>query len=119
MGDIGRARVAADQLQLVADRFHSKALAAGATLAQGRVRLAEGNATTAQGLLSEAVRLWNEIGAPYEGAVARMSLAEALTAGGSERQAALEAAGGAGRPRTNRSRANVRAGDCTRQRPST
>ena len=91
MGDIGRARVAADQLQLVADRFHSKALAAGATLAQGRVRLAEGNATTAQGLLSEAVRLWNEIGAPYEGAVARMSLAEALTAGGSARQAALEA----------------------------
>ena len=90
MGDIDRARVAADQLQLVADRFHSKALAAGATLAQGRVRLAEGDATAAQRLLSEAVRLWNEIGAPYEGAVARISLAEALTARGSERQAALE-----------------------------
>ena len=89
-GDIDRAREAADQLQLVADRFHSKALAAAATLAQGRVRLAEGDATTAQGLLSEAVRLWNEVGAPYEGAVARISLAEALTAGGSERQAALE-----------------------------
>ncbi len=90
MGDIDRARVAADHLQLVADRFHSKALAAGATLAQGRVRLAEGDATAAQRLLSEAVRLWNEIGAPYEGAVARISLADALTARGSERQAALE-----------------------------
>ena len=89
-GDIDRARVAADQLQLVADRFHSKALAAGATLAQGRICLAEGNATAAQVLLSEAVRLWNEIGAPYEGAVARRSLAEALTASGNERQAALE-----------------------------
>ncbi len=43
-GDIDRARAAADELQLVAARFHSKALVAGATLARGRVRLAEGDA---------------------------------------------------------------------------
>ena len=89
-GNIDRARAAADELKLVADRFHSKALVAGASLARGRVRLAEGDATAAQGLLSEAVRLWNEVGAPYEAAVARMSFAEALAAGGSDRQAALE-----------------------------
>ena len=89
-GNIDRARAAADELKLVADRFHSKALVAGASLARGRVRLAEGDATAAQELLSEAVRLWNEVGAPYEAAVARMSFAEALAAGGSDRQAALE-----------------------------
>ena len=89
-GNIDRARAAADELKLVADRFHSKALVAGASLARGRVRLAEGDATAAEELLSEAVRLWNEVGAPYEAAVARMGLADALTAGGSERQAALE-----------------------------
>ena len=89
-GNIDRARAAADELELVADRFHSKALVAGASLARGRVRLAEGDATAAEEFLSEAVRLWNEVGAPYETAVARMGLADALTAGGSERQAAME-----------------------------
>src|SRR3954452_23371616 len=38
-GDIGRARAAADELGLVAARFESKALAASAALARGRVRL--------------------------------------------------------------------------------
>ncbi len=89
-GNIDRARAAADELKLVADRFHSKALVAGASLARGRVRLAEGDPTAAQELLSQAVRLWNEVGAPYEAAVARMSLAEALAAAGSDPQAALE-----------------------------
>src|SRR3954447_21382420 len=76
--NIDRARSAADELKLVAARFHSKALVAGATLAQGRVRLAEGDAAGGQPLFSESARLWNEIGAPYETAVARLSLAEAL-----------------------------------------
>jgi hypothetical protein len=40
--------------------------------------------------LSDAVRLWNEVGAPYEAARARMSLAEAHAASGSEHRAALE-----------------------------
>ena len=43
-GDLGRARAAADELQRVAARFQSKALVAAATLARGRVRLAEGDA---------------------------------------------------------------------------
>jgi tetratricopeptide (TPR) repeat protein len=89
-GDLGRARAAADELERVAARFHSKALVAGATLARGRVRLAEGHAAEAERCCSEAARLWNEIGAPYEAAVARMVLAGALRAGGSEDQAVLE-----------------------------
>jgi ATP/maltotriose-dependent transcriptional regulator MalT len=43
-GDLARAQAAADELERVAARFQSKALVAGATLAVGRVRLAEGNA---------------------------------------------------------------------------
>ena len=89
-GNVDRAGSAADELELVAARFQSKALVAGATLAQGRVRLAKGDAVDAERLCSEAARLWNEVGAPYEAARARIGLAEALRAGGSADQAALE-----------------------------
>jgi tetratricopeptide (TPR) repeat protein len=89
-GDLDRARAAADELELVAARFQSKALVAGATLARGRVQLAQGHAAEAERCCSEAARLWNQIGAPYEAARARMVLAEALRAGGSEDQAVLE-----------------------------
>jgi hypothetical protein len=89
-GDVGRARSAADELELVAARFESKALVAGAVLARGRVRLADGDAAGAEHSFSEAVRLWNEVGAPYEAALARMGLAEAHDAGGSEHRAVLE-----------------------------
>jgi tetratricopeptide (TPR) repeat protein len=89
-GDIGRARSAADELELIAARFESKALLASAALARGRVRLADGDAAGAEQSFSEAVRLWNEIGAPYEAALARLGLAEAHRAGGNEHQAVLE-----------------------------
>ena len=69
-GDIDRARTAADELERVAARFESKALVAGAAHARGRLRLADGDAAGAEQSLSEAVRLWNEVGAPYEAALA-------------------------------------------------
>jgi hypothetical protein len=89
-GDLDRARAAADDLERVAARFQSRALVAGATLARGRVQLAQGHAAEAERCCSEAARLWNQIGAPYEAALARTALAEALRAGGSEDQAVLE-----------------------------
>ena len=89
-GDLGRAEAATDELERVAGRFQSKALVAGATLARGRVRLAEGHAREAERCCSEAARMWHEIGAPYEAALARMVLADALRAGGSEDHAVLE-----------------------------
>lgn len=89
-GDIGRARSACDELELIATRFESKALLAGAALARGRVRLAGGDAAGAEQSLSEAVRLWNEVGAPYEAALARLDLAEAHAASGREHRAVLE-----------------------------
>ena len=78
------------ELQLVAVRFHSKALVAGATLAGARVRLAEGDAMRAERLFSEAARLWNDVGAPYEASLARLGLADALRAGGNGGQADFE-----------------------------
>src|SRR4029077_4420775 len=47
-GDIDRARSAARELELTASRFESKALIAGATVARGRVQLAEGDAQGAE-----------------------------------------------------------------------
>jgi tetratricopeptide (TPR) repeat protein len=89
-GDLDQARSAADELARIAARFESKALLAGATLAHGTVRLAEGDAADAERLLSDAAQLWHEVGAPYEAAHAHMGLAEAHRARGNEHRAALE-----------------------------
>ena len=89
-GDLDRARAAADELERVAARFQSRALVAGATLARGRVELAAGHGAEAERCCSDAAREWSRIGAPYEAAVARMVLAEALEAAGSEDLAAVE-----------------------------
>jgi tetratricopeptide (TPR) repeat protein len=89
-GDPGRARSAADELELIAARFESKALVASAAHAQGLARLAEGDAPAAALSFAEAVQLWNEVGAPYEAARARMGLGDAHSASGSEHGATLE-----------------------------
>jgi tetratricopeptide (TPR) repeat protein len=89
-GDVGRARSAADELEHIAARYESKALVAGAALARGRVGLADGDAQGSEQSFSRAVRLWNEVGAPYEAAIARIGLAEAHRANGREHRADLE-----------------------------
>ena len=89
-GELERARSAADELDRIATRYGSKALAAGAAVARGRVLLADGDAGGAEHALSDSVRLWNEVGAPYETARARLDLARAHAANGSEHRATLE-----------------------------
>ena len=89
-GDIDRARSAAAELAVVAARFQSKPLCASAALAHGRVHLAEDNVADGERFLSEAVRLWSEVGAPYEAALARIDLAAAFRAGGAGHRAVLE-----------------------------
>ena len=89
-GDIDRAAWAADELDLIAARFESKALIASAAYARGKLRLAAGDATGAEQSLSESVRLWNEVGAPYEAAISRLCLADAHRATGSHQRAELE-----------------------------
>ena len=89
-GNIDAAQAAADELDTVAIRFQSKALAASAAHARARVRLALGDSREAERLFSEAADLWNEVGAPYETAVARIGLGDACRASGNEHRAELE-----------------------------
>jgi tetratricopeptide (TPR) repeat protein len=89
-GDVGRARSASEELTRVAKRFESKALVASASASRGRVLLAEGNAPEAERTFEEASRLWHDLGAPYEAAMARTGLAEAHRASGHEATADLE-----------------------------
>ena len=58
--------------------------------AGARLQLADRNAGDAQPLFAEAVRLWTEVGAPYETAVARLGLADAYRALGADHRATLE-----------------------------
>jgi tetratricopeptide (TPR) repeat protein len=73
-GDLARARWAADELEKIAATFQSKAFNASAAAARGNVRLAEGNTADARSDFEVAVRLWSEVGAPHEAALARMGL---------------------------------------------
>jgi tetratricopeptide (TPR) repeat protein len=89
-GNLDSARAAAEELSRIGALFESKALAASATLAHGRVRLAAGDAKGARAEFAAAAHLWNEVGAPYETALARMGLGDAYRAEGKEAPALLE-----------------------------
>jgi tetratricopeptide (TPR) repeat protein len=89
-GNLEAARAAAEQLSRIGALFESKALAASATLARGRVGLAAGDAKGARLEFAAAAHLWDEVGAPYETALARMGLGDAYRAEGREAPARLE-----------------------------
>jgi tetratricopeptide (TPR) repeat protein len=89
-GDLELARASADDLSGIAARFESKALAAGAALARGRVGLAQCDVAGARREYEDAARMWSEVGAPHETALARMGLGHAHRAGGNEERAILE-----------------------------
>jgi tetratricopeptide (TPR) repeat protein len=89
-GDLPLAQAAADELARIAATFESKPLAASAALAHGRIRLSRGDATSACRDFDQAAQLWNEVGAPYETALARRGLGSAHRAAGNEERALLE-----------------------------
>ena len=89
-GDLLGARDAADELARVAAAFESRALAASAAMADGRVRLAAGDTAGARHAFETAVQLWSLVGAPHEAALARTGLAQADRAAGAEADARLE-----------------------------
>ena len=76
-GDLAGARGAADELAGVAAAFQSRALAASAAMADGRVQLAAGDLAGAQHGFETAVKLWSLVGAPHELALARTGLEQA------------------------------------------
>jgi class 3 adenylate cyclase len=84
------ARLAADELEDVVARYPTKALRASAVVGRGAVQLAAGDPPSAAKSFDDGVRLWHELGAPFETARARMGLAEAYRAIGNPERAALE-----------------------------
>lgn len=89
-GNFETARAAAEQLSRIAQRFDSKAIAAGAMVAQARIRLAEDDGAGARRDFETAAHRWNEVRAPYETAIARMGLGDACRLEGDEARARLE-----------------------------
>jgi DNA-binding NarL/FixJ family response regulator len=89
-GDVAEARAACDELAEIARRQASEALAALAAQAEGAVALAEGDAGSALQALRRAWQGWQELGAPYDAARARVLIAQACAALGDEDTAALE-----------------------------
>jgi tetratricopeptide (TPR) repeat protein len=81
-GDLIGARDAADDLARVAAAYESRALAASAAMADGRVRLAAGDTAGARQAFETACQLWTHVGAPFETALARTGLAQAHRAAG-------------------------------------
>ncbi len=89
-GDLDFGRSAAEELAVLASDHGSSALQAAAAAAQGRLQLAEGDAAAAGEMLRRACRLWQEVDAPYETAIAQILLAEAYRAQGNTEDASLE-----------------------------
>ncbi len=89
-GELEDARAACRELAEIATAYPSTMLGAIAAQVQGSVELSAGDAGGALGDLRRAYQAWQELGAPYEAARARVLLALACRALGDEDTAALE-----------------------------
>jgi class 3 adenylate cyclase len=90
LGDRDRARTASTELDEIAKRFGTPAMEAIASSSRGMLQLADGDAVAAEGTLRAVLRLWLELGVPYEVARTRLLLAEAYRAQGDGPAATLE-----------------------------
>ncbi len=88
--DLTTARTAADELSGLAERLDAPLPRAVAMLAEGAVLLAEDRAREALGALRGAWTAWQELGAPYEAARARVLLGLACAQLGDEDSAEME-----------------------------
>ena len=89
-GELARARPAAEEMEALAVTYGTHALRATAARSRALVDLAEGRAEAAADAFRRERRLWQELGAPYETARARVGLGEALLAGAGTEAASLE-----------------------------
>jgi tetratricopeptide (TPR) repeat protein len=88
--DLDTARLAATRLREITDRFPSRWLTAGACLADARVALMAGKFEEAIIEATQAVVAWVDIGAPFETAMARLTLGEAAKQAGNLHVAQME-----------------------------
>ena len=82
--------MAAIELDGIAERYGSGALRGAADSARGALRLVDGDTRGAIRDLRSGWRAWQDVGAPYETARARLHLADALAAIGDHVSAAME-----------------------------
>lgn len=76
-GDAASARLAADELGAISDRFSSSGLGALAAEAKGIALLTEHRLAEALHALRDACTRWQALGAPYETSLVRLSMAMA------------------------------------------
>jgi ATP/maltotriose-dependent transcriptional regulator MalT len=89
-GDLAAAEAAAAELSAAAARQDSPYLAAAAAFAEGEVRLAQGRSGQALVRLRDALTSWQSVGAVYDAARCRVTLARACRVVGDEASADLE-----------------------------
>jgi len=89
-GDAERAKWAAAELASIAQRFDLPTYRAASAMADGRALLAAGDAAAARERFQAAFRVWQELGAPYEQARARIGIADAAKVLGNDERAAME-----------------------------
>jgi ATP/maltotriose-dependent transcriptional regulator MalT len=89
-GDVSSARSAADELSRIATQMDAAWLRALSAQANGAVLIAEGDPQAASTVLRRACVIWQEIGAPYEGARVRELIGLAARALGDQETSALE-----------------------------
>jgi class 3 adenylate cyclase len=97
-GDLRTAREAAEELESIVDSYkigerRAPAFDANVHVATGRIKLAEKDWDGAARCLRRARDEWQQVGAPYETALARMLLGVAIRRGGDELGATVELEG--------------------------
>jgi DNA-binding CsgD family transcriptional regulator/tetratricopeptide (TPR) repeat protein len=90
VGNVAAARAACDELAAIARRQGSEALRALAAQAEAAVALAERDPGAALPPARRAWQAWQELGAPYDAARARVLIAQSCAGLGDEDTAALE-----------------------------
>jgi len=77
-GELGAARTAAEQLTTLVETYDSNAMQAERELGWGRLLVADNQAAQASPRLRRAIDMWSRVPAPYETAISRWLLSQAL-----------------------------------------
>jgi hypothetical protein len=88
--DVATASAAADRLASLAVRYPGPFIRAWALRAEARAHLLAGDDSPAIDAAGGAVRIWTDLGAPYEAAAARLVLADAYQVAGNSPAARME-----------------------------
>ena len=89
-GDVATAQAATADLASIAATYPSPSLLASVALARARTALLDGDVEQAASAATASINGWTDVGAPFEAAVARLVLGDALERAGRSEAARLE-----------------------------